>query len=164
MSLHTFYSLSATILLHPKVLWHIEVIFLEISCFCKKLHLLVFSNSWELHFSKLQRAESVLKLFKQHGLQNYVLWFIEVNITMVECYKSMVPIRFSCMQTVLRKQSMMFILIVDKTFEWYFYSSRIKYKSKFRFESIHVCRSQSYFLDSNNKLSFCKTTHKKTYK
>ena len=63
ISLHTFYSLSATILLHQKVLWHIEVIFLEISCFCKKLHLLVFSNSWELHFSKLQKSWKRSKTF-----------------------------------------------------------------------------------------------------
>ena len=63
ISLHTFTSLSATILQHQKVLWHIEVIFLEISCFCKKLHLLVFSNSWELHFSKLQKSWKRSKTF-----------------------------------------------------------------------------------------------------
>ena len=83
---HSLYLLTARNLLHQKVLWHIEVIFLEISCFARNFFFLYFQTPESYIFLNYKRAESVLKLFKQHGLQNYVLCFIAVNITMVECY------------------------------------------------------------------------------
>ena len=85
---HSLYLLTARNLLHQKVLWHIEVIFLEISCFARNFFFLYFQTPESYIFLNYKRAESVLKLFKQHGLQNYVLCFIVVNITMVECYAS----------------------------------------------------------------------------
>ena len=71
------YSPRATILLHQKLLWHIEVIRTDIM-FCK---LLRYSQTPKLHFSKLQKSWKRSKVLNN---TDYILCCFYVNMTV--CY------------------------------------------------------------------------------
>ena len=72
-----WYSPRATILLHQKLLWHIEVIRTDIM-FCK---LLLYSQTPKLHFSKLQKSWKRSKVLNN---TDYILSCFFVNMTV--CY------------------------------------------------------------------------------
>ena len=71
------YSPRATILLHQKLLWHIEVIRTDLM-FCK---LPLYSQTPKLHFSKLQKSWKRSKVLNN---TDYILCCFFVNMTV--CY------------------------------------------------------------------------------